>query len=121
LVWTIIFIFERRCLDLDQQHELGAVRDARHVVGAALARELGRIGPQGRERVAGQIVAFLGLVHDASFIGEAVTRSAFAMAPFLVAAVLAFGALVFLLLRGSVVTRLRRLVEAAGQGARDGG
>ncbi len=59
-----------------------------------------------------QAVAFLGIIRDASYIDREVVATTRRALPFLAAGVLAFGAVVYFLLFGSVVTPLRRLVDA---------
>jgi signal transduction histidine kinase len=59
-----------------------------------------------------QIVAFLGLVRDGSFIGQEVLSSVERLAPILVVFVIAFAIGVYVMLMRRVATPLRRLVEA---------
>ena len=59
-----------------------------------------------------QVVAYLGLKRDTSFIGEEVWKTAWRTLPFLLIGALAFGAVVYLLLISAVVTPLRRLIDA---------
>lgn len=59
-----------------------------------------------------QIVAVLGLLRDARFIDAEVRATALRALPFLAAGVLCFGAVIYFLLFGSVVTPLRRLIDA---------
>ncbi len=59
-----------------------------------------------------QIVAFLGLKHDAGYIGSEVEQTAWRLLPLLLLGTLGFGAVVYALLASGVVTPLRRLIEA---------
>jgi signal transduction histidine kinase len=59
-----------------------------------------------------QVVAFLGLVRDCSYIDEEVAATARRMVPLLLLGVLAFGVVIYFLLMSSVVNPLRRLVDA---------
>lgn len=59
-----------------------------------------------------QTVAYLGLVRDCSYIDTEVTAAARRILPILLAGVLVFGAIVYILLMSTVVNPLRRLVEA---------
>ncbi len=59
-----------------------------------------------------QMVAVLGLRRDGSYIDEAVAATARRLAPYLVAGIFFLGAVVYFLVRGSVASPLRRLVEA---------
>ncbi len=59
-----------------------------------------------------QIVAFLGLVRDGSFVPREMRSTVRRLAPLLVLGVLAFGVLVFIILRQRLATPLRQLVEA---------
>jgi signal transduction histidine kinase len=59
-----------------------------------------------------QVVAFLGLVRDCSYIDQEVVATARRMVPLLSLGVLAFGVVIYFLLMSSVVNPLRRLVDA---------
>ena len=59
-----------------------------------------------------QVVAFLGLVRDCSYIDQEVAASARRMVPLMFLGVLAFGVIIYFLLMSSVVNPLRRLVDA---------
>jgi signal transduction histidine kinase len=59
-----------------------------------------------------QMVAFLGLRRDCSYIDEEVAATARRMLPFLIPGVLVFGAVIYFLLVSSVVSPLRRLLDA---------
>jgi signal transduction histidine kinase len=59
-----------------------------------------------------QIVAFLGLIRDGSYIDQEVTATLRRTVPLLVVGVLAFGVVIYFLLMSSVVSPLRRLVDA---------
>ncbi len=57
------------------------------------------------------VVAFLGLVRDCSYLNDDVFVTARRLAPWLSLAVLGFGLVIYLVLMGSVVKPLRRLVD----------
>jgi len=59
-----------------------------------------------------QVVAFLGLVRDGTFIGQEVLSSTKRLAPLLLVFILTFAAAVYVMLMRRVATPLRRLVEA---------
>jgi signal transduction histidine kinase len=59
-----------------------------------------------------QVVAFLGLKHDAEYIGREVEQTAWRLLPLLLLGTLGFGAVVYSLLASGVVTPLRRLIDA---------
>jgi signal transduction histidine kinase len=59
-----------------------------------------------------QVVAFLGLKHDAEYIGAEVEQTAWRLLPLLLLGTLGFGAVVYALLASGVVTPLRRLIDA---------
>jgi signal transduction histidine kinase len=59
-----------------------------------------------------QVVAFLGLKHDAEYIGREVEQTAWRLLPLLLLGTLGFGAVVYGLLASGVVTPLRRLIDA---------
>jgi signal transduction histidine kinase len=59
-----------------------------------------------------EIVGYLGLIRDSSYIDREVMHTAWRLLPLLLVGVLAFGAVVYLLLVSGVVTPLRRLIEA---------
>ncbi|HEY0712121.1 MAG TPA: ATP-binding protein [Polyangia bacterium] len=59
-----------------------------------------------------QQVAFLGLKHDAGYIGAEVGQTAWRLLPLLLLGTLIFGAIVYFLLASGVVTPLRRLIDA---------
>jgi signal transduction histidine kinase len=59
-----------------------------------------------------EIVGYLGLLRDSSYIDREVMHTAWRLLPLLLVGVLAFGAGVYLLLVSGVVTPLRRLIEA---------
>ena len=59
-----------------------------------------------------QVVAFLGLKHDADYIGSEVEQTAWRLLPLLLLGTLGFGAVVYSLLASGVVTPLRRLIDA---------
>jgi signal transduction histidine kinase len=59
-----------------------------------------------------QVVAYLGLKRDTSYIGDEVVHTAWRILPLLLSGVLAFGAVMYLILISGVVTPLRRLIDA---------
>jgi signal transduction histidine kinase len=59
-----------------------------------------------------QVVAFLGLQKDCGYIDQEVAATARRLIPFLVPGVLAFGAVIYFLLVSTVVSPLRRLLDA---------
>ena len=59
-----------------------------------------------------QVVAYLGLTRDLTYIDQEVSATASRILPLLAFGVLAFGAVIYFLLRSTVVSPLRRLVEA---------
>jgi signal transduction histidine kinase len=59
-----------------------------------------------------QAVAYLGLKRDMSYIGDEVVHTAWRILPLLLTGVLAFGAIMYLLLISGVVTPLQRLIDA---------
>jgi signal transduction histidine kinase len=59
-----------------------------------------------------QIVAFLGLLRDSSYIDQEVAATATRILPLLAGGVVAFGLLIYFLLMSSVVGPLRRLIDA---------
>jgi signal transduction histidine kinase len=59
-----------------------------------------------------QVVAYLGLRRDSGYIGAEVRETAWRILPFLLAGVLGFGAVVYVFLVSSLVTPLRRLIDA---------
>lgn len=66
----------------------------------------------GPDDPARQIVAFLGMVRDCTFIEAEVRATARRIVPLLAGGVVAFGAVMYFLLVSSVVAPLRRLIEA---------
>jgi signal transduction histidine kinase len=59
-----------------------------------------------------QVVAFLGLQRDCGYLDDEVLETARRMLPVLVVGTLAFGVVIYLVLMSSVVSPLRRLIEA---------
>jgi signal transduction histidine kinase len=59
-----------------------------------------------------QVVAFLGMLRDCGYIDREVAATARRMLPFLIPGVLAFGVVIYFLLVSSVVSPLRRLLDA---------
>lgn len=75
----------------------------------ALAIPIHNLEPEAPAR---QIVAFLGLVRDGSFVPREVRSTIVRLVPLLALGVAAFGILVFIILRQRLATPLRQLVEA---------
>ena len=59
-----------------------------------------------------EVVAYVGLMRDASYIDAEVAQTAWRLLPLLLVGGVAFGGLVYLLLASAVVTPLRRLIDA---------